>query len=158
MGDELAYLPTVPGKSAPAQSLTTLQKAELIRGLEIFSQATVEELYSLASIAQEVALSSQQILFHENDISEAFYLVVQGRVDCSSEARDSHSSVGPGEAAGLYSALTREPRYMTAKAVEHTLVLSIGAEDLFNLLANNTEIIVSIFKHFVNKLGVAPQE
>ncbi len=26
------------------------------------------------------------------------------------------------------------------------------------LCLNNTEIIVSIFKHFVNKLGVAPQE
>lgn len=158
MGDELTYIPAVPGKSASAGSLTTLQKAELIRGLEVFSDATVEDLYRLATIAQEVAFSSQQILFHEKDISDAFYLVVQGKVECVSESRSLSLSVEKGEAAGLYSVLTREPRYMTAKAVADTYALAIGAEDLYSLLSNNTEIIASIFKHFVKKLGVAPQE
>ena len=54
--------------------------------------------------------------------------------------------------------LTREPRYATAKALEDTFAISIGAEDLYNVLSNNMEIVVSIFKLFVNKLGMGPKQ
>jgi CRP-like cAMP-binding protein len=126
--------------------------------LEVFSQASVEELYSLASIAQEVDFAPQQVVFHEEDIGDAFYLIVSGRIECLSEARGVHKSFGPGEAVGLYSVLTREPRHAVAKAVEDTFALSLGAEDLYSLLSNNMEIVASIFKHFINQLGLVPRE
>jgi len=37
------------------------------------------------------------------------------------------------------------------------VAISIAAEDLFSLLSNNMEIVVSIFKHFVKKLGLGPR-
>jgi CRP-like cAMP-binding protein len=158
MPDEMAYIPSAPESSPAEPRLTTLSKAERIRALDLFSQAGVEELYRLATIAQEVDFAAGQTIFREEDIGDAFYLLVQGKVEHASEKRNIKEVLGPGEAVGLYSVLTREPRYATAKARQDTFAISIGAEDLYNVLSNNMEIVVSIFKHFVKKLGMGPRE
>jgi CRP-like cAMP-binding protein len=158
MPDEMAYIPLVPEGSSAAPRLTTLRKAELIRSLDTFSQASVEELYRLATIAQEVDIAAGQTIFREDDIGDAFHILVQGKVEHASEKRNIREVLGPGEAVGLYSVLTREPRYATAKALEDTFAITIGAEDLYSVLSNNMEIVVSIFKHFVKRLGRGPRE
>jgi CRP-like cAMP-binding protein len=158
MPDEMAYLPSAPERNPAQPRLTTLGKAELIRALELFSQASVEQLYRLASIAQEADFAAGQTIFQEEDIGDAFYVLVKGKVEHTSEQRNIKEVLGPGEALGLYSVLTREPRYATARALEDTFAISIGAEDLYNLLSNNMEIVVSIFKYFIKKLGMGPKE
>ena len=158
MPDEMAYIPLAPQRSPAQPRLSTLSKAERIRALDLFSQASVEQLYRLATIAQEAEFAAGQTIFREDDIGDAFYLLVQGKVEHASEKRNIKEVLGPGEAVGLYSVLTREPRYATAKALEDTVAISIGAEDLYNVLSNNMEIVVSIFKHFVKKLGMGPKE
>jgi hypothetical protein len=77
MSDEISYFPSIAERTAAKARLTTLQKAEFIRGLDIFSEASVEELYRLASIAQELDFAPQRILFREDDIGDAFYILVQ---------------------------------------------------------------------------------
>ncbi len=156
MGDDLNYMPAAAGKSAVKAHLTTLQKAEFIHGLELFSEASVEDLYKLAAIAQEVEFAAQQTLYQEDDIGDAFYLVVQGRVECFSEAKKIKIVVGPGGSVGVHSVLTREPRYASVKTLEDTFALAIGAEDLYNLLSSNPEIMVGIVKYFIKKVGIAP--
>lgn len=117
----------------------------------------MEQLYSLAAIAQETGFAAGQTVFREEDIGDAFYVLVQGKVQHASERRNIKEILGPGNALGLYSVLTREPRYATTEALQDTFALSVGAEDLYNLLSNNMEIVVSIFKHFVKKLGMGPK-
>ena len=156
MADELHFPPASPGKAPARGRLTTLQKAEFIRGLEIFSEASVEELYRLAAIAQEVEFPAQHIIYQEEDIGDVFYIVAEGKVECFSESKKIRAEVGPGEPVGIHSVLTREPRYTAAKALGNTFALAIGAEDFYNLLSCNTEMMVSIVKSFVKKLGMAP--
>ncbi|MGO8735745.1 MAG: Crp/Fnr family transcriptional regulator [Terriglobia bacterium] len=158
MSDEISYFPLMPEKTSAKPRLTTLQKAEFIRGLDIFSEASVEELYRLASIAQELDFARGHILFREDDIADAFHILVQGSVELVSEKRNTRAVLGPGEAAGLYSALTREPRWATAQALEDTFTVFIGSEDLYTELSNTPEIVASIFKHFVKKVGMGPKD
>jgi CRP/FNR family transcriptional regulator, cyclic AMP receptor protein len=154
MGDETTYYPSGSGESQTAPRLTTLKKAEFVRGVDVFSQATVEDLYRLARLAQPLEFGPRAVVFGENDIGDAFYVLVEGKVELVSEAGKAREIAGPGEAIGLYSVLTGEPRCVTATALEPTLVLSITAEDLYSVLSNNMEIVVSVFKHFVKKLGM----
>jgi CRP-like cAMP-binding protein len=158
MGDEISYFPSIPERTSAKARLTALQKAEFMRGLDIFSEASVEELYRLASIAQELDFAPQQFLFREDDIADAFHILVQGKVELASEKRHTRAVLGAGEAVGLYSALTREPRGATAQALEDTFTIFIGAEDLYSELSNNPEIVASIFKHFVKKIGMGPKD
>jgi CRP-like cAMP-binding protein len=138
--------------------LTTLGKAEIIRALGLFSRASVEQLYRLATIAEEADFAAGQTIFQEEDIGDTFYVLVKGKVEHASEKRNIKEILGQGDTVGLYSVLTREPRYATARALEDTFAISIGAEDLYNLLSNNMEIVVSIFKYFIKKLGMGPEE
>ena len=158
MLDEIGYSPLAPEGNSPPPRMTTLAKAELIRALELFSQASVEQLYRLATIAQEAYFAPGHTIFREDDIGDAFYLLVQGKVEHASERRNIKEVLRPGDAVGLYSVLTREPRYATATTLQDTFAISIGAEDLYNVLSNNMEIVVSIFKHFVKKLRMGPKE
>jgi CRP-like cAMP-binding protein len=154
MGDDLTYLPTTRDR-APRARLTTLQKAELLQKLELFSEASVEDLYRLAAIAQEVEFAAGQTIYRQDDFGDAFYLIVQGRVECSSESDNTRVHLGAGEAVGLVSVLTREQRKMSAKTLEDTFALAIGAEDFYNLLSCNSEITSSLIKYFVKKVGMA---
>ena len=85
MSDEASYFPSIPERTSARARLTTLQKAELLRGLDIFSEASVEELYQLASIAKELDLAPRQILLREDDIADAFHILVQGKVELASD-------------------------------------------------------------------------
>lgn len=154
MGDQPLYSPLSVGETTGKGVLTTLQKAELLRGLEVFSQATVEELYQLGSIAREVGFPADGTVFRENDGGDAFYIVVRGQIELTCQESGGREVLGPGQAVGLYSVLTREPRCATAKALEDTVGICIGAEDFYNLLSNNTEIVTSTFKYFVQKLDL----
>jgi CRP-like cAMP-binding protein len=154
MGEQIPYAPL---PETPAGALTTLQKAEFLRGVEVFSQTTVEELCGLASIAREVGYTAERIIFREEDFGDAFYIVVRGRVELTSRASGGRAVAGPGQAVGLYSVLTREPHCATAKALENTLGICVGAEDLYSLLSNNMEIVAGMFRYFRRKLGLALQ-
>lgn len=154
MGDDLTYLPAARERASRAH-LTTLQKAELLQKLEVFSEASVEDLYRLAAIALEAEFAAGQIVFRKDDFGDAFYVIVQGRVECFSESDDRRRIVASGEAVGLSSVLTRETRSVNARALEDTLALAIGADDFYNLLSCNSEITVSLVKYFVKKVGMA---
>jgi len=154
MGDQPLYSP-LPSFEATAKGvLTTLQKAELVRGLEVFSQVAVEDLYRLGSIAREVGFPAGGVIFREGDVGDAFYVVVRGQVELTCQESGTRELLGPGQAMGLYSVLTREARGATAKALEDTAGICIGAEDLNSLLSTNMEIVASMFKYFVRKLGL----
>ena len=154
MQDDRPYV-TVPSRGAPSQpGLTTLQKAELIRGVEVFSRASVEELFRLASLVAEVQLGGGEVVLRENDIAVGFYVVVQGKVELASGDGGTRKVIGTRGSFGLHSVLTREPLAFTATALQDTLALSIGAEDLFNLLSTDVEIMVSLFRYFASKAGM----
>jgi CRP/FNR family cyclic AMP-dependent transcriptional regulator len=153
MGDEMGYFPIGSGRTSGTPGLSMLRKAELIRGVEIFSQATVEELYRLAGLAVLVEFTPSGVIFGEGDLADSFYVLVEGSVELTSEIRQARETVGPGGAFGLQSVLTRERRGATATALEPTVALSIAGEDLFTVLSNDMEMLVSIFRHFAKKLN-----
>ncbi len=155
MDEENRFFSVPAGPEGSRNQLTSLQKAELIRGVGIFSHAVVEELFRLASIAREVQFAAGEIVARENDIIDALYVVIVGSVEMASANDTFRQIVGPRETLGLHSVLTREPLEFTATALKETVALSIGAEDLYNLLSNDPEIMVSIFRHFTEKSGLA---
>ena len=154
MARQKAVPPEAGGGIATRPNITTQEKAELLRGVDLFSQAPVEELYPLATLARERGFPAKWVIFQETDIADAFYIVVHGQVECVSKPGDVREVLGPEKVFGLYSALTRESRYARATALQDTVAISIAAEDLFTLLSNNMEIVESMFKHFVRKLGM----
>src|SRR3990172_9291419 len=96
MGDQAPFPPELASRAGPQARLTTLQKAEFIRSVEVFSQLTVEELYRFAWIAREVDFAAGEVIFREDDLGDDFYVVVQGKMQCASRSGDDREVVESG--------------------------------------------------------------
>ena len=156
MGDIISF-PLPPDESAaPDVQLTPAQMAEYLRDAEIFSQAHVEQLFRLASLARIVQFQAGQTIFETDSITDALFVVVGGLVELTSDEHDFREIVGPGKAFSLYSFLAREPNNYVARALDNTLALTVSSEDFYNLLSQNSEFAVSVFKYFARKLNLRP--
>ena len=156
MDDGLNSIPPAEVKIANHAQFTNLQKAEIIRSVEFFSEVAVEDLCRLAAIAQEVNYPARNVIYREEDVGDSMFLIVKGKVECVSEAKKLRVIVGAGQSVGVHSVLTREPQLATATALEDIFALALGAEDFYNLLATHPEIMAGLVKYFVKKVGFAP--
>jgi CRP-like cAMP-binding protein len=149
MSEQTPFHPIVCGVTSE-QRLTALQRGEILRKADIFSKVTVEELLYFAAISCEAHFEAETTIFREGEIAEALYIIVEGKVEL---IRTTFREVlGPFEAFGLYSVLTGEPRYASAQALEETFALKIGAQDFFDLVSHNTEIVQSLFKLLTQRI------
>ncbi|MBN2242650.1 MAG: cyclic nucleotide-binding domain-containing protein [Acidobacteria bacterium] len=149
MNDQTPYQPILGGTFSET-GLTALQRAEILRGADIFSKATVEELLFLAAISSEVRFDAGTAIFQEGDIADALYIIIEGRVERIHSG--SSEALEPNETFGIYAVLTGETRYASARALEQTHALKIGAQDFYDLLSHNTEIVQSLFKLLIQRI------
>lgn len=149
MNEQTPYEPIICGSSS-GSGLTALQRADILRNADIFSKATVEELLYLAAISCEVHFKAETTIFREGEIADALYILIDGKVE---RVRGAYrETLEPNEVFGLYAVLTGEPRYASAQALEDTYALKIGAQDFFDLVSHNTEIVQSLFKLLTQKI------
>ena len=86
----------------------------------------------------------------KGEIADALYIIVEGKVELTgSTFKD---VLGPHDAVGLYAVLADEPRYASARILEDTFAFKIGAQDFYDLLSHNAEI-VSVLVHLRHLLG-----
>ncbi len=149
MSDQIPFEPLVCSQSGPAQ-LSVFQRAEILKKVEIFSRATVEELLHLAAISCEIQWKAGKDIFREGDIADALYVVVKGKVELSNASF--REVAGPFGAVGLYAVLSDEPRYASANVLEDSFALKIGAQDFFDLISQNIEIVQSLFRLLSQRL------
>lgn len=150
MSEQVPFQPMVCNSSSEPK-LTALQRAEVLRNVEFFSKATVEELFLLAAISCEVQLKAGDDIFMQGEIADALYIIVEGKVELTgSTFKD---VLGPHDAVGLYAVLADEPRYASARVLEDTFAFKIGAQDFYDLLSHNTEIVQSLFKLLTSRLA-----
>ena len=76
--------------------LATIEKVFILQNVELFANASPEELLHLANIAREVECGKEQIVFSEGDACDSFYVVVRGIVMLESR-REQHSGAARNE-------------------------------------------------------------
>lgn len=157
MSDTTPFEPLISESAAEPPRMTALQKAEFLRRFEPFSHARVEELLRLATIAKEVPFAPGDVLFLEGERADAIYLIVEGEVETSGLGLREKFRLGPGTPVGGLAVLARDPQPLTARAVTEGFVLKLDAEELYDILAHNVEIVFGIFRMLVRKIGADPR-
>jgi CRP/FNR family transcriptional regulator, cyclic AMP receptor protein len=131
--------------------LTIVDKVLFLQNIDIFSHATTEELAFVGSIASEVEMPKGATVFKEDDPSDAMYVIVKGRVRLHKGGQEILVA-GEKEAFGTWALFDREPRIMSATALEDVSLLKIDQEDFYDLLADHIEITQSIFRALVQRI------
>ena len=131
--------------------LTTVEKVIFLQDVDIFKYTNTEDLAYIAAITEEVEFKSNQIIFKEGEVSDAMYVVIEGKVKLSRDDQiiltAKHKDVF-----GTWALFDDEPRVVTAVPLEDSSLLRIDKEDFIDLLADHVRITQSILKTMVKRL------
>lgn len=116
-----------------------------LQGVDLFSHCNAEEVLRLAAIAGEQTFDKGSVIFRRDDPADNLYCVVEGRVSLDANG-ESGAVIGANGRFGVLDILSGRPRLADAIALTDTRLLVIEAEDLFDLLSNNIEIVRALFQ------------
>ena len=115
---------------------------------DLFAHCNADQVLRLAAIASEDTLAKGEEVFRKGDSPSALYCVVEGRVRLGGNG-DGGTVVGPRGRFGVVDILSGRPRSGNAVAETETRLLTIEAEDFFDLLSNNIDIVKALFRTVV---------
>ena len=130
--------------------LTRIQIVVALQSCDLFSFCRAEEILRIAGIAKERNLDVGKVIYERNAPAEELYAVVHGQVRLEGEQGGAETA-GPLQTFGVREILCGRLRGETAVAEESTLALAIEAEDFFDLLANNIDIVKALFRHLLRE-------
>lgn len=129
--------------------LTIVEKVLFLQEVDIFEHTSTEDLAYIAAITNEVEFPPNSIIYHEGDISDSMYILIEGKVI---HLRDGKDSQYDKNYFGSWALLDQESRVATAKTLEETRLLRIEREEFFDLLADHVQITESILKASAKRL------
>lgn len=114
---------------------------------ELFHFLTVDERKFLLSHAQKITLKKNQVLVHESDPADSFFIVLSGKLQITKHAKNKKKEhllayLNPGDTAGEMALIENVPRGATLKAIKSSTLLEFNIE----AIKKNPEIY--------NKLGL----
>jgi ATP/ADP translocase/HEAT repeat protein len=129
----------------------TVEKILLLKATPLFSRLSGEDLAPLARVAETAVYAPNDIIVREGEPSEHFFVVVSGLV--SREGRGCEiRRVRPKDTFGELAVLDRKPQTTTARALETTELLRIGAEEFFEILHEQPEIAEALISILAGQL------
>jgi CRP/FNR family cyclic AMP-dependent transcriptional regulator len=137
-------------------SLSAVEKVLCLQRVAVFKHATTEMLTYISSIAEVVEVATQVVIFSEQEMSDAMYVVVTGRVRLSKEGQEILVA-GPSESFGTWALFDNTPRLMSAVALEDAVLLKIVSDTFYEFLADHEEVTPAIFKAVIERVkALAP--
>ncbi len=119
-----------------------------LQGVDLFAHCNAEQVLRLAAIAREQTFGKDEVVFSRDDPADALYCVVEGKVRLDAGG-DRGAVVGPSGRFGVLGILSGRSRSGSAVTLTDTRLLTIDAEDFYDLLSNNIEIVKALFRTVV---------
>ena len=131
--------------------ISTVEKVLFLRGAELFASLPGEDLARIALLADEAPRGRGEEIFHEGDVADALYVVVEGRVRVL-KAGSTVAELGEREVFGEMALLDPAPRSATVQAVADSVLLRIRREDFQDLLAEELEVARAVIRVLARRL------
>ncbi|MCP4566269.1 MAG: Crp/Fnr family transcriptional regulator [FCB group bacterium] len=131
--------------------LTVIEKVIFLQNVDVFSEVPSEHLAYLAAIAEEVAFDEDEVIYREQDLPDALYLVLDGSVRLHRDTEEI-TNASAREAFGSWALFDNEPRVVTATALEETRLLRVDREEFIDLLADHVQITEGVLKAMAGRL------
>jgi AAA family ATP:ADP antiporter len=130
-------------KRLAADGLQRIERVLLLQSSPFLQHATGEQLLRLAAIAREVPLVQGTVLFGESE-SAAIYGLLSGEVKLEIPDQPP-ATLDQGDLVGLYETLAAVPARVKVTVTRSGSALRIGREELFDLLADNIDLLQGLF-------------
>ena len=133
---------------------STLEKALILKSIDLFETIPSEELIRVAQIADEEQFETDSLLFEEGDFGDSMYIVANGKVRVHKGER-TIVELEKGACVGEMALLDQEPRSADVTVNADTTLLKITQDGFYELMSSNMEIMHGIAKLITNRLRKA---
>jgi len=131
--------------------LTLIEKTAYLKSSPLLSAMPIEALAQLAARAREIHLDEGEFAFREGDDNRGTFLVVDGLVQIG-QGSALHTLRGPGEGFGELALAEGQKHQIAARALQHTHVLNVANDDLFETILDYPEIGLSLVRYLSQRL------
>ncbi len=137
--------------------LTAVERVLILKGADLLREVGPRHLLELAEVAREVELTAGEAVFQEEDIADALYIVVEGRVGLSAGGT-AISEVGPGEAFGTWALVDDSARGQRAECVADGLALALHRDAFYDVAANDLTLLKEVVRALARRLRALVSE
>lgn len=130
---------------------TIIEKVMLLQNVEFFTNIPTEQLSFLANIAEAKTYEKGEILFRENEPSDALFIIGSGRVSLFHK-NEFINEITDNEAVGALGFFDQKPRLFTATCTQLSSILVIDSMAFFDLLEDRVHITRYLLQYFVKAL------
>ena len=136
--------------------------AELFRQVPLFSGLEEEDLSSLINVASRRKYAKDAVVFFENEIGDALFMILSGRVKVTILSDDGReiilSMLSEHDFFGEMSLLDNEPRSATAIALSETEILVLHQKDFLSIVEKRPRVLVNLLSVLSSRLRKANQQ
>jgi hypothetical protein len=137
--------------------LTAVERVLILKGADLLREVGPRHLLELAEVAREVELSAGDTIFQADDIADALYMMVDGRVRLSTGDRTT-SEVGPGEAFGTWAIVDDSARGQRAECIEDGLAFALHRDDFYDVAAGDLALLQEVVRALAKRLRALVSE
>lgn len=110
---------------------------KLLKSCKVFSSLDDAVLLKLLNKFKKINIDRNKILFRQGELSNSLYLLVSGKISTFVRTNKNETlllnEVLPGSIIGELTALSHEPRPITARAVKRSILLQLSSDDFVDL-------------------------
>ena len=130
---------------------STLEKAMILKSVDLFASIPSQELIRVAQIAEEEEYQTDTSLCKEGDYGDCMYIIANGKVKVH---KGDHTLVEleKGAFVGDMALLDQEPRSADLTTSLETTLLKISQDAFYELMSSNFEIMNGILKIISSRL------
>jgi len=133
------------------ETLTLIEKTAFMKSIPVFSSIPTEALAGLAAHAHEMHCDAGEELSREGDANRGAFLVVDGLIQVR-RGKAVVRVMSAGMAFGELWLREGEPHQYTLLAVEHTHVLNVSQEDVWDAVQEHPEFGVALVRSFALRI------
>jgi CRP-like cAMP-binding protein len=137
------------------------EDVELLRRIPMFAKVEPAKLKLLAFTSERVIYDGGQELFHQGDISDAAYIIVDGTADVvvdSSKGPLTVARLGKNEFVGDIGILCDVPRTATVRAATQLITLKITKELFFRMVTDFPAMGVEVMRVLAHRLELTTKQ
>ncbi len=137
------------------------EEVDILRQIPLFAKIEPAKLKLLAFTSQRLTYEAGEILFHQGDMGDSAYIVIDGSADVLIETPQGQVRVAEikrNSIVGEIAILCDVPRTATVKAQSRLITLRIAKETFFRLLTDFPQIAIEIMRELAARLERTNQQ